>query len=101
MTLGISNFTQGGRDTAIYQTALWQAGNFFNPVYFIGPGHGDSVFFSLHFMPIGFIYGLFYKVFPSLYTTAIIYVIVYIGTFEPIYQQKLLPIINYWLLDSQ
>ena len=81
MTLGISNFTQGGRDTAIYQTALWQAGNFFNPVYFIGPGHGDSVFFSLHFMPIGFIYGLFYKVFPSLYTTAIIYVIVYIGTF--------------------
>ncbi len=81
MILGINNFTQGGRDTAIYQTALWQAGNFYNPIYFLGPGNGDSVFFSLHVMPIGFVYGLFYRIFPTLYTTAIIYILIYIGTF--------------------
>jgi len=81
MILGIANFTQGGRDTAIYQTALWQAGNFYNPIYFMGPGNGDSVFFSLHVMPIGFAYGMLYGIFPSLYTTAIIYIVIYVGTF--------------------
>lgn len=81
MILGINNFTQGGRDTAIYQTALWQAGNFYNPIYYMGPGNGDSVFFSLHVMPVGFVYGLFYRFFPPLYTTAVIYILVYIGTF--------------------
>tara|TARA_S200000501_G_scaffold136458_1_gene129032 strand:+ start:2564 stop:4048 length:1485 start_codon:yes stop_codon:yes gene_type:complete len=81
MILGINNYTQGGRDTAIYQTALWQAGNFYNPIYFMGPGNGDSVFFSLHVMPIGFAYGLLYSIFPSIYTTAIIYIIIYVGTF--------------------
>jgi uncharacterized membrane protein len=62
----------GGRDWSVYQSALWQAGQFENPVSYVLPGISQLTFVGGHFMPIGFVYGLVYRFFPSIHTTILI-----------------------------
>ncbi len=71
--LKAENFAFGARDTAIYQTALWQAGQFGNPITYVMPGVSSLPLVGGHFMPIGFVYGFAYRFFPSVQTTVLIY----------------------------
>ena len=73
--LGIINFRIGLVDTAIYQTSLWQAGQFINPQFYFYP-NDPHTFTNLHFMPIAFIYGILFRVFNNLIITSILYVTV-------------------------
>jgi uncharacterized membrane protein len=73
--LRAESFVIGGRDSAILQTALWQAGQLQNPVTYVIPGMTTRPFVGIHFMPIGFVYGLVYRLFPSVYTTVVIYAV--------------------------
>jgi uncharacterized membrane protein len=73
--LKAEHFVLGMRDTAIYQTALWQAGQFWNPVTYVMPGIVSQPFVGGHFMPIGFVYGLIYRFFSSMQTTVMIYAV--------------------------
>jgi uncharacterized membrane protein len=73
--LKAENFVLGKRDSAIYQTALWQAGQLENPITYVVPGTTSLPFVGGHFMPIGFVYGLIYRVFPSVHTTVAIYAV--------------------------
>ena len=72
----VQQFQLGKMDTALYQTSLWQAGQFRNPLAYITyalAGIPTHPFIGLHFMPIGFVYGLIYRFFSGLYTTAVLY----------------------------
>ena len=75
---GITNFNLGTKDIAIYQTALWQAGQLMTPInYFSDWIPNIEIFNQLHFMPVGFIYGLFYRIFSPMITTGLLYIIVF------------------------
>lgn len=73
--LKVDAFAMGKHDTATWQTALWQAGQFQNPITYAFPGTITYPFVANHWIPIGFVYGLIYRFFPSLYTTIAIYAI--------------------------
>ena len=76
IALGIANFNLGGIDTAIYQTSLWQAGHFMNPKFHFYIGSPET-FTQLHFMPMGFVYGLLYRFFTPMIVTGFLYITVY------------------------
>jgi hypothetical protein len=72
----VQQYQIGKMDTALYQTSLWQAGQFRNPVAYITyamAGIPTHPFIGLHFMPMGFFYGLIYRFAPGMYTTAVLY----------------------------
>lgn len=69
------NFVLGMRDSAIYETALWQAGHLENPITYVIPGVVTLPLTGAHFMPAGFVYGQIYRFFPGVDTTVVIYAI--------------------------
>lgn len=73
------NYLFGKRDSAIYQSAMWQAGQGINPKTYAMPGLQTYTLTGLHFMPAGFVYGLAYRVFPTVHTTLVIYALSFLA----------------------
>ncbi|MBN1688946.1 MAG: DUF2079 domain-containing protein [Candidatus Omnitrophica bacterium] len=70
----LSNYVFGAADTGILLTSLWQAGHFEIPVSYAEPG---EIYFFLgkHFMPMGFLYGFFFRFLPFFETGLFIHAI--------------------------
>lgn len=83
--LKVNSFTLGKDDTAIWETALWQAGQLRNPITYAFPSQITYPFIAVHFMPIGFAYGLIWRFFPSLYTTVTVYIVSFVAAGVLIY----------------